>query len=215
MPEVSETARQTSFLQKGLEQLLDVGFEARSVPQDEMARWCANSSLINVNRPHENEIIYVGQPVSGMTKEFEFQTLSGEKYRIVMHPNWSRGVVSNDVKVKFSKTYEVGENKDIGDLTKSDDKNVLYLLPLVAKLPVKNITYESVREFFEKNNGFVYDMKRSETSQFRDEYKQNRAQPKDHLAETPWLDVYVTIQDIKGKSVKVDLEVAIPKKVIA
>ena len=73
----------------------------------------------------------------------------------------------------------------------------------------------SVREFFEKNNGFVYGERLPEMSKFSDVYKHNRKQPEDRLPESPLLDVYVTVKDIKGKSVKIDLEVSIPKKVIA
>lgn len=226
LSDVSGAVKQISGF-SDLELLLDLGFALRSVPQDELVRWLEGNSLVNVERKHGDKIKYVGQSLNSITKEFEVE-INARKYRLSVHPKREQGLVSNDVTVKFSKTYEVGENTDIGDLTKSAEKNALYLLPLVARLPLKNISFDSVKDFFEKNNGFVYNTQSNEAVQFRDSYCQERPsdgeqlilrdehgklyKPKMARTEKVWMDVYITIKNINGKSVGIDLEVAVPKK---
>lgn len=204
MSNVSETTKQVSEL-SDLELLLDVGFALRSIPEEEIPRWLSGNDCLLRNLPHKDKIKYQGQPVFGMTKEYDVSAASGQPYRLVVHPEKTLGVQNSAVRVKFSKTYEVGENKDLGSHVEAK-KNVLYLLPLVAQLPLKDISYEKVRDFFEKNNGFVYDTARPEMSQFRDSYQQKRD------GENVWMDVYVTIHNLKDRKVKVDLEVVVPKK---
>jgi hypothetical protein len=226
LSDVSGAVKQISEF-SDLELLLDLGFALRSVPQDELVPWLEGNGLVNVERKHRDRVKYIGQPINSTTKEFDVE-INERKYRLSVHPNRDQGIVSNDVRVKFSKSYTVGENSDIGDLTKSAEKNALYLLPLVTRLPLKDISYESVREFFEKNNGFKYEIQGAELVQFSDLYCQERPsdckqlvlrdehgkryKPKMARTEKVWMDVYVSIHNIKGKEVKVELEVAIPKK---
>lgn len=204
MSNVSEAVKQISEF-SDLELLLDVGFALRSIPEEEIPRWLSGNDCLLKDLPHKDKVKYQGQPVLGMTKEYEVSASSGQPYRLVVHPERTLGVQNSAVRVKFSKTYDVGENKELGSLVEAK-KNVLYLLPLVAQLPLKDISYEKVREFFEKNNGFVYDTARPEISQFRDTYQQKRD------GELIWMDVYVSIHNLKDRKVKVDLEVVVPKK---
>ncbi|MEM3154611.1 MAG: hypothetical protein QW165_03555 [Candidatus Woesearchaeota archaeon] len=227
MSQVSEAA--LSSLQSGLEKILDVAFDLRSVPEDEIPRWLAGSSIVNERR-HLGSVKYCGQPVHGIVKEYAMQ-VSGEQYRLVVHPCVQCRVVTNEVKVRFTRTYAVGKNQYAGEPAKIEGKNVLYLLPLVAKLPVSNISFDSVQEFFEKNNGFVHDYMRFEMTRFRDVYKQTRrcapAEPielrdasgkivsqKLQQTEEVLMDVYVTVHRQQDRKVKVDLEIHVPRKIV-
>ncbi len=229
MPGLSDVSRAVKQISgfNDLELLLDLGFGLRSVPQDELVSWLEGNSPLNVERKHGDRVKYIGQPINRMTKEFEVE-IDARKYLLSVHPKRDQGIVSNEVKVKFSKTYAVGENTDIGDLTKPKEKDVLYLLPLVARLPVKKISFESVGNFFKNSNGFDYNTPSSDAVQFQDLYCQERPsdgeqlilrdergklyKPKMARTEKVWMDVYVSVHNIKDKEVKVELEVAIPKK---
>jgi len=234
--ELSDTVKPSSgfvsVLSRDLELLIDVGLALRSVPEDEIERWLiGENSLIKPDNPHKVEVKYHGQPVIGIMKEYDVAALSGERYRLAVHPKKLRGIQSNDVRVKFGRTYSVGENSVHGTLDKHEDKSVLYLLPLVARLPLKDISYEKVREFFEKNNGFVDDIRRSDMTSFRDSYMQKRlsdpfeplvfsnekgerVKPKLRtIVEPVWFDVYVNVYNVSHKKeVKVELEVVMPNK---
>lgn len=228
MPELSEavkTAQAPPYvgeLGRDLEFLLDVAFELRSVPEDEMERWLKGENcIVRPDNPHKKEVQYFGQPVQSIVKEYEVGSLSGEKYRLVVHPKKLNGVVSNNVRVKFTKTYAVGENPEPGILIRSDDakkdllkKNVLYLLPLAARLPLREIDYEAVKSFLIKYNGFGPIIVRPEVTQLRDSYVQKRpvakyaplllenergeiVKPARRPATEPvWMDVYLTVHDI-------------------
>jgi hypothetical protein len=231
MPELSDAVEQKTeqILSKDLECLLDVGFALRSVPEDEMVRWLKGEDiLVRPERPCKNEVRYTGQPVFGITKEYDVVASSGLAYRFVVHPRTVHGINSNEVKVKFSKAYAVGENPDPGELVKPASKDVFYLLPLVAKLPLKDISYKQVAEFLEKHNGFVYDVRRPEVARFYDSYVQVRfidsedplvsksSQTRVHWrAEKVWMDVYLSVYNVKQNEVRLDLELVIPKKDVA
>jgi len=208
-----------NLLSHDLELLLDLGFALRSIPQDEIVRWFEGNSLVTVKRPHKRKVKYAGQQVNGITKEYKVE-IDSRQYSFVVHPEWDKRVVSNDVKVKFTKTYAEGANPERGIRMKSDDHNVLYLLPMIDRLPLRLVSYHFVNCLFKKINGWQPKMLRPEQTQFCDNYVQKRGetgfeQPFE-AGQNNWMDVAVNVYNVEKprKEVRIGLEVAIPKKVI-
>ncbi len=202
-------------LDNDLEKLVAVGLALRSIPEDEMVRWLKDVEgrcLVRPAHPHPKEIAYSGQPVHGLTKEYEVLGPSGRAYRFVVHPQKKLGIPINDVSLKFSKTYEVGDNPVKGEIVGSNDHKVLYLLPLLDRLPVDKIDYEVIRDFLFRHNGFTCDVRRPEVTKFRDLYKAKLPDGREESFE-----VYVAVHNVRepnGREIKLDLEVAMPKKIV-
>jgi len=182
MPELSDVVAEVKtpsyldVLAKDLNALLEVGYALRSVPEDELIRWLEGKECWGAREKHPlpESVTYVGQPTIGLTKEYEALGPSGQHYRFVVTPKHTKGICNNEVRVKFVKEYPAGQNGNIGDLVSSKDHNVLYLLPLVSRLPVKDISYNSVVDFLEKHNGFRIVSNSMESAAFQDMYNHER-----------------------------------------
>jgi hypothetical protein len=179
MPELSDivaevkTPSYLDVLAKDLNALLEVGYALRSVPEDELVRWLDGKECWGMREKHPlpESVKYVGQPTIGLTKEYETIGPSGQHYRFVVTPKHTKGICNNEVRVKFFKEYPDGQNGNIGELVSSKDHNVLYLLPLISRLPIKEISYKAVVDFLEKHNGFRIMSNSMETAAFQDSYK--------------------------------------------
>jgi len=244
-----QTPQYVDALAKDLELLLDVAFALRSASEglgaeDGIARWLSGKEgeLARPPRPHLDTVTYAGKPLEGMVKEYEVIAPSGEHYRFVVHPEVKHGITANRVSIKAWQTYEVGTNPEPGVLLDSSNHQVLYLLPLIKRLPIpaEQVTFRGVNDFLEKHNGFKYDTMRPEKTVFRDVYHQDRngsgteqplqfqkreswmqepAQPLYHFASSSpvdvGMDVFLTVEKARkqGKEyVTLTLEIDVPKK---
>jgi len=226
-------------LAQDLELLLDVGHALRSVTQNEMETWLEGKNrAIPPKHPHPGKVQLVGQPVFGQVREYVVRAPSGTQYSFVIELRRLGWIDSHIVKVKYTKTYKEGENPDRGILIDSTDHSVLYLLPLIARLPLEKITPRAVNDFLERHNGFKHDVMRPEMCRYQDVYEQMRSDDSGakpiHL-ENPWnsptptfykkfnpyvkmpvkMDTFVTVhndQKPSGNEVRIELEVAIPTK---
>lgn len=195
-----------------LSDILDVAYALRSIEQDQIERWLlGQNELLRPKLPHPGLVESVRLPVLGVEKHYEVTTSEKEQYTFIVAPGEDEGVTSNKVALRASRTYPEGTRQS-GPWAKSDQHEIMYLLPWIKDLPLSNVTYENVREFFANNNGFETEVRRSELSVFYDQY--GRTKP-DGTRET--LDCYVRIEPTRlngQKAVKLSLDIEIPLKKI-
>lgn len=232
-----ETPAYVEDLSRDLGLLLDLGYALRTVREDELMRWLQGRECLGSRHqnPHPDKVRYVGQPGVGLTKEFEMTAPSATNYRLVATPTPNDllpHVPRNKVAIAFTKLYADGPNPDLGELVGSKDHAVLYLLPLVAHLPVPDISYDAVLQFFREHNGFEETVT-PDLRKFHDIYTHTHA-PLDvtkplmlwapggrqivspaYRADGPVTDnlnVYVTVRRVEPrKAVEITLEIMLPE----
>jgi len=233
-PETVEHPPYVAELGEDLGYLIEMGHVLVSVPARDITPWFEghrNRVLTDTPNLYDGLVKLVNEEsgtekdTDETTKEYEVKAPSGTSYTFVVKTRVKHQITANEVKIRFTKIYNPGVNPQKGVLVGSSDHDVLYLLPLIARLPLDNISYDAVVDFLEKHNGFKYSIRRPDSAQFQDQYKYERRVQKLSASNPSYKgamiiknpvssshDVYVNVEKLEDGRVKLELEVAIPKK---
>jgi hypothetical protein len=185
-----------------LDLLIEIGSALRSLPERDMVPWFEGHRDDLTPNNYRSEVRLVRSETSVTTKKFEVEAPSGTSYTLVVEPAIEDMINYNKVKIQLTREYKAGPNEQQGVLIKPAEHKVAYLLPLVARLPLKTITYDALIEFLREHNGFEEPERTLERTKFTDWYEHG----------TTTYEIHLNVHKLEDGGARLELEVLIPDK---